>query len=204
MHSSELDLQSIATAFADAMKSIDHEAPVWTSDRTGKAYQPGIGPHPETETVKLVAGRLASDQPSIYGTYELGRRYPSAPRQKCDWTFGSPLSWAVEVKMLRLMGDNGKPNDNMLMHILSPYPAHRSALTDIDKLATSGFNCRMAILIYGYDYPEWTMSPTIEAFEALAGRGPPHLSHRCSSSFDGLVHPIHRSGQVVTWEIEQM
>jgi len=27
------------------------------------------------------------------------------------------------------MGDNGKPNDNMLMHILSPYPAHRSALT---------------------------------------------------------------------------
>ena len=28
-----------------------------------------------------------------------------------------------EVKMLRLMGDNGKPNDNMLMHILSPYPA---------------------------------------------------------------------------------
>ena len=30
---------------------------------------------------------------------------------------------------LRLKGDNGKPNDNMLMHILSPYPQHRSALT---------------------------------------------------------------------------
>jgi hypothetical protein len=36
--------------------------------------------------------------------------------------------------MLRLMGDNGKPNDNMLMHILSPYPSHRSALTDCQKL----------------------------------------------------------------------
>jgi hypothetical protein len=30
--------------------------------------------------------------------------------------------WAIEIKMPRLMGDNGKPNDNMLMHILSPYP----------------------------------------------------------------------------------
>jgi hypothetical protein len=26
------------------------------------------------------------------------------------------------VKMLRLMGDNGKPNDNMLMHILFAVP----------------------------------------------------------------------------------
>jgi len=43
------------------------------------------------------------------------------------------------VKMLRLMGDNSKPNDNMLMHILSPYPSHRSALTDCQKLAASGF-----------------------------------------------------------------
>jgi hypothetical protein len=34
------------------------------------------------------------------------------------------------VKMLRLMSDNNKPNDNMLMHILWPYLAHRSALTD--------------------------------------------------------------------------
>jgi hypothetical protein len=46
---------------------------------------------------------------------------------------------AVEVKMLRLMGDNGKPNDNMLMHILSPYPDDNSALTDCQRLAASGF-----------------------------------------------------------------
>jgi hypothetical protein len=48
--------------------------------------------------------------------------YPNAPRQKCDLLIspneGQP--WAIEVKMLRFMGDNGKPNDNMLMHILSP------------------------------------------------------------------------------------
>ena len=40
--------------------------------------------------------------------------------------------------MMRLMGDNGKPNDNILTHILSPYPAQRSAITDCRKLAASG------------------------------------------------------------------
>jgi hypothetical protein len=52
--------------------------------------------------------------------------------------------------MLRLMGDNGKPNDNMLMHIVSPYSSHRSALTDCQKLAASGFSESLAVLIYGY------------------------------------------------------
>ena len=47
--------------------------------------------------------------------------------------------WAIEVKMLRLMGDNGKPNDNMLMHILSPYERHRSASARIDD------QCRRAL-----------------------------------------------------------
>lgn len=71
--------------------------------------------------------------------------------------------------MLRLMGDNGKPNDNMLMHILSPYPADRSALTDCSKLLTSGPGDRQAVIIYGFDYPGLPMDPAIEAFETLAG-----------------------------------
>jgi hypothetical protein len=70
--------------------------------------------------------------------------------------------------MLRLMGDNGKPNDNMLMHILSPYPSHRSALTDCQKLAASSFSGSLSVLIYGYDYDALPMEPAVEAFEQLA------------------------------------
>ena len=50
------------------------------------------------------------------------------------------------------MGDNGKPNDNMLMHVLSPYPNDRSALTDCVKLVESGLNGLKAVLVYGFDY----------------------------------------------------
>ena len=92
------------------------------------------------------------------------------------------------MKMLRLMGDNGKPNDNMLMHILSPYWEHRSALTDCQKLVGSGFNQPQAILIYGYDYDDWPMEPAVEAFERFA-RYRVQLGPRHFEGFNGLIHP---------------
>jgi hypothetical protein len=67
------------------------------------------------------------------------------------------------------MGDNGKPNDNMLMHILSPYPKHRSALTDCQKLVGSGFEEAYALLIYGYDYDDWPMEPGIRTARSVPG-----------------------------------
>ena len=194
------DLQHLVNDFASAIESIDRSAPVRTSSRTGKPYQPGIGPHPETETVAMVATRLASVDPSSYGDYRLGEPYPGASRQKCDWTLGDPRMWAIEVKMLRLMGDNGKPNDNMLMHILSPYPGHRSALTDVEKLAASGFDCSRAVLIYGFDDAAWPMDLAIDSFEVLA-QGRAGLSERRQAPFKNLIHPVHREGWVVAWQI---
>lgn len=102
--------------------------------------------------------------------------------------------------MLRILGDNGRPNDNILMHILSPYPGHRSALTDCSKLMNSGLSGRKAILIYGFESEDWPLAPALDAFEVLAkarvGLGP-----REGSEFGGLVHPVHRAGQVVGWEL---
>ena len=102
--------------------------------------------------------------------------------------------------MLRLMGDNGKPNDNMLMHILSPYPKDRSALTDCRKLVESGFAGRKAVVIYGFDYPGLPMDPAIESFELLA-RNACRLSERSSAAYADLVHPVHVAGRVFGWEV---
>jgi hypothetical protein len=40
----------------------------------------------------------------------------------------------------------------------------------------------------------------IEAFEMLA-REKVALGVRCSASFQGLVHPVHKQRQVVAWEL---
>jgi hypothetical protein len=105
--------------------------------------------------------------------------------------------------MLRLFGDNGKLNDNMLMHVLSPYPAHRSALTDCAKLVNSGLTGRRAILIFGYDYDGWAMDPAIEAFETLASERV-SLSSRYVAAYDHLVHPVHQRGRVFAWELSRV
>lgn len=180
------------------MEDPDADCPVW------KGYQPGIGPQPETEVVRQVAGRLEARLAGRYSPYLLGAAYPASPRQKCDWVIGDPPRvWTIEVKMLRLMGDNGKLNDNMLMHILSPYPAHRSALTDCSKLLDSGFDCARFVLIYGFDYPDWPMDPAIRAFESL-GRQLVTLCDRSSAHTGSLVHPVHKTARVFCWEVRAL
>jgi hypothetical protein len=194
----ELNAAGLARDFAAAVILADARSP-----RRGD-YRAGIGPHTEVQPVALVLAELRRDHPSVYGSARTGVPYPSAPRQKCDLLItpsGGP-AWAVEVKMLRMMGDNGKPNDNMLMHILSPYPKHRSALTDCQKLAASGFSGSVAILLYGYDYDAWPMGPAVEAFEQLAERRV-RLGPRQVALFDELIHPVHRRGGVFVWEVNR-
>ena len=194
----DLDLKTLVTDFASGMERADAKRPQQVSSRTGKAYQPGLGPHTEAKTVDLVMLELQAIRPEIYQGHTTGVPYPGvSPTRRCDLVVGS---WAVEAKMLRIMGDNGKPNDNMLMHILSPYPQHRSALTDCRKLGESSLGPRKAILIFGYEYEAWPMEPTITAFEGLAGREV-SLGSRESASMKNLVHPVHQQGAVFGWEI---
>jgi hypothetical protein len=195
---SELDLKTLVMDFASGMEKADAKCPQQVSSRTGKAYQPGLGPHTEAKTVDLVMLELQAIRPDTYQEHATGVPYPDvSPVRRCDLVVAS---WAVEAKMLRIMGDNGKPNDNMLMHILSPYPQHRSALTDCRKLGESSLGPRKAILIFGYEYEAWPMEPTITAFEVLAAREVA-LGSRESASVKNLVHPVHQQGAVFGWEI---
>ena len=107
--------------FAVAIERADGQGPQAAGSRGGRAYQPGIGPHTEGQTIRLVADELVTLD-RAYAAHSFDVPYPGSPRQHCDWCLGVPplWDWAIEAKMLRLFGDNGKLNDNMLMHILSP------------------------------------------------------------------------------------
>jgi hypothetical protein len=188
--------------FATALVAVDARRPTASSSRNGSQYQAGIGPHPESATVNLVMEELRRVRPDIYTASRREVPYTSVPRQKCDICFGSDPDWcwSVEIKMLRVMGDNGKPNDNILMHILSPYPVNRSAVTDCGKLLQSGLPGRKAIVIFAYEYPDYPAEPVIRSFELVAS-DQVTLGPRQSAAFSGLVHPVHQSGRVFAWEI---
>lgn len=197
-------LKRLVADLARAVQAVDGRAPVALNQRTGVAFGAGLGPHSETETFRLIVAEAQARDPQWYTRTAFNVPYPAGPRQRCDVVFATPEGELfVEGKLLRLLGDNGKPNDHMLMHILSPYPEHRSALTDCIKLAASGFEGVKAIAIVGYDYPSLPMEPAIQAFEMLAANVV-QLGTRSWSKFSDLVHPIHRTGLVVAWAVEEV
>lgn len=193
-----IELQDIVEQFAKAMTAADARRPTAVSPRSGRVYQAGIGPHPEDRAVDLVMTELATMRPSWRSRLRVC--YPGS-KQTCDWLLGEPLDWAIEVKMSRPNGDNGKPDDTAIKDILSPYSADRSALTDCVKLANSDLPCRRAILIYGFDDPRRPLVEMTEAFETLA-RSRVTLGPRQHARLGELVHPVHRTGGVYAWEIE--
>ncbi|WP_423922973.1 hypothetical protein [Candidatus Poriferisodalis sp.] len=112
-----MDLSEFVQAFADGMKAADVAGPVAVNQRSGVPFRPGIGPHTESATIGLVLAALDSGR---LPPMEREVPYPRIARQKCDLVVTGEPGWAIEVKMLRFRGDNNKPNDNMLLHLLSP------------------------------------------------------------------------------------
>jgi hypothetical protein len=197
-------LERLVHDLARAAEVVDAARPIARNKRSGEPFEPGLGPHAESDTFNLLTSAAAAASPDWYLGIEVGVPYPAAPRQKCDLriiTATGPM--LVEGKLLRLKGDNGKPNDNMLMHILSPYPHHRSALTDCAKLAASTFADPKAVLIVGYTYPDMPLNPAIEAFEILA-RHAVRLGPRYEATFSGLCHSVHNAGSILAWQCQQL
>jgi hypothetical protein len=83
-----MELPALVEAFARAFSAADSAHPVWVSQRSGRAYSPGIGPHAENAAVALMLARLRT-LPG-YADVPMGQflPYPLAPKQKCDLWIG--------------------------------------------------------------------------------------------------------------------
>lgn len=104
-----ISLGQFVNDFAWGLKLADSCLPTAVNARTKVAFQPGIGPHSEAETVKLVMTELSRLKSKEYSDYRLSVPYPTNTRQKCDLCLGAPPAWlwVIEIKMLRLFGTTG-------------------------------------------------------------------------------------------------
>jgi len=197
-------MNQMVADFAVALKAIDERRPQAKSQRSGRVFQPGIGPFAESKAVEMVLAEMGERNQERYGDYSLSVPYPLNRRTRCDLCIGiaPEWEWAIEVKLLRFLGDNGKRNDNILKHVLSPFYCDHSSLTDCGKLLDRGLAGRKGILIYGYECgeEEYSLDVALEAFELLA-RHWFLLGPRCEAPFTDLVHPVHASGRVFGWEV---
>jgi hypothetical protein len=187
-------LADVVANFAEAFKAVDAAAQV------NPPYKPGIGPFGEPRGLELALRYLKQAYPKDYQTTG-PQAYPGSAKQ-CDLVISS--AWAIEYKLLRPFGDNGKEAEHWSENVLHPYSGHTSAIGDCLKLMGSGFAERKAILVYGFEHtpPKIPLEPAVRAFEVIAAKvAGVHLGPRHTAHFDHLIHPVHQQGTVFGWEV---
>lgn len=183
----DLTLKNLVEDLAEALVAID------SSRVPFRNFSPGVGPYGEPQLLTQVAARLNAMLP--YEARICTKRTPDLL---------VPGQWAVECKIARPFGDNGKPAENWSVNLLHPYAGNTSLLGDCLKLRALVTNERKAAVVIGYEHtpPKISLAPLLSAFETVAGNVLCiHLGERVQSERLGLVHPVHRQLTVAAWEV---
>ena len=129
------------------------------SQRTGVFYNPGVPSMTEGVFTKNLVQWWASEFPSDLevGQFMITEHpYPKwHGRGNCDIAIideNSNAIWAIEVKRIQFVGDNGKNNDFGLAKVLSPYNKDRSVVHDVFRLRDSKLSINSVVVSYGFEY----------------------------------------------------
>jgi len=183
-----MDLEQVVSDIADVLELID------SSGKQFKSFQAGVGPYGEPQLVKLIANHL-DKMPDYY---------------QCVRTMRTPdllISghWAIEVKIARPFGDNGKVAENWSVNLLHPYAGNTSLLGDCLKLQSYSGQENRAVLAIGYEHdpPQINLEPLVKSFEIIARDILAiRLGGRISAVRSGLTHPVHQRLTVMGWSID--
>jgi hypothetical protein len=174
----------IVRAIADILKEYDSER------HAHKAFQPGIGPFGEPQIVSVIAQRL-----SAQGIPAQTRRTPDLDLQ---------YEWAVEFKIVRPFGDNGREAENWSVNMLHPYAGNVSLIGDAIKLAKLENYRHKGLFVIGFEHSpaKISLDPLISSFEVIARRVMNiALDERIEEKRDGLVHPEHQVLRCIGWQL---
>jgi hypothetical protein len=157
-----MNLDLLVARLSEAVPHIDRTTTVTrASQRTGRTYLQGAKSLNEPQFVREAATWWANnyaDELPYFCAEHLEYAYPEAARATCDLMICKPdgaaadFDWALEIKHIALVGDNGKNNDYGLQKLLSPYLKDRSLVHDAHRLRRTNIAPRRAVVMYGFDY----------------------------------------------------
>ena len=183
-----MDLSTFVDDFADALAEVDR------SGLHHKQFRPGIGPFGESDAIRAALLELKTRYFHRYGEAVI-KRLPDLL---------IPGSWALELKIIRPFGDNGKPAEHWSENVLHPYRGNTSSLGDCLKLLEASLPVRKAVVIFGYEHSpaQIPLDPAISAFELIALNVLRiRLGPKCHTMREGLVHPVHQVLRVFGFEV---
>ena len=165
-------------------------------DRSGqrfRTFQAGAGPFGEPQLVKLIAVGL--NQLPKYRCAARTMRTPDLLIQN---------EWALEFKITRPFGDNGKEAESWSVNLLHPYAGNVSTIGDCYKLRKHAGTERKGVIVIGYEHipAKIDLQPLVDSFEAIAKNVAGfNLSRRIEHRHEGLVHPFHQCLRLFGWEL---
>ncbi len=171
---------------ADILKEFDSEKPVH------KSFQPGIGPFGEPQIVGEIARRLSLEE------------IPAKTKRTPDLSIGS--EWAIEFKIIRPFGDNGKEAENWSVNLLHPYPGKTSLIGDAIKLLRVDNYSNKGLFIIGFEHEpaKISLDPLIDSFEIIMRNVMKiNLGNRIEEKRNHLVHPEHQVLRCIGWTLKQ-
>jgi hypothetical protein len=179
-----MEFFEIVQTISGLLKYFDTERPVH------KSFKPGIGPFGEPQIVKIIAQRL-----SQLGIDAHTQRIPDLVLQN---------EWAIEFKIVRPFGDNGKEAENWSVNMLHPYPGNVSLLSDAIKLSQYNKYDKKGLFVIGFEHnpPRISLNPLLDSFELIAMNVMSiNLGPRIECKYEKLVHPEHQVLRCIGWQI---
>lgn len=156
------DIAWICSRIAELLVEVDRRAPLGkTSQRTGAMYLPGVPALSETDVRDLLVSEWTRTRAADFepvGAVKKEVPYPRLPRARCDILFSTAgwksdvPEWAIELKRIQFIGDNGKNNDFNVQKMLSPYLKDRSLIHDIERMRNHPLASRHAVVAYAFSY----------------------------------------------------
>ncbi len=193
-------LIQLADSFASVIPDVDADA---EHDR----WNPGIGPFEEENQIEMILEALEGHP--LEKTIKIEVSYLEDSR-RCDLFLDRDgMRLPVEAKLLRFRYDNGNIDPNSFARIFTPFPERSSSslLTDTKKLYESEFGSNGGVLGLYYEkideeYEQMTAEAVAEKFCMDVDHWYDfQVEARNIAYFDGLQHPVHQQGAVITWEI---
>jgi hypothetical protein len=192
-------LEQLADDFASVVPAVDAEA---EHDR----WQAGIGPFEEDRQVEML--QEAVDGDTSY-SIETEAPYLDGGQRVDIFIESEETGIPVEAKLLRFRYDNGNIDPNSFAKVFSPFPERTTStlLTDAQKLHEAGFDEKGGLLGLYYEpvdesYERMTPEAIAEKFAIDVGYWYDFdVETRAIAHFEGLRHPVHQQGAVITWEI---
>jgi hypothetical protein len=179
-----MEYSDLLRIIADILKEFDDDKPIH------KSFKPGIGPFGEPQIVHLISEKLT------------GEGIPAKTRRTPDLDIFS--EWAIEFKIVRPFGDNGREAENWTVNLLHPYPGNASLIGDALKLIELPNYKHKCLFVIGYEHDpaKISLDPMIDSFELIAQNVMNiKLGKRLEERRIGLVHPEHQVVRCIGWEL---